>query len=235
MSMEPPVEPPFLADKIDALNAHGQIEPPSLADMINALNAHSQIIAGYKPIERQGMLLKPILGTTAAALEAAITPTLALGDWIVTSLKGGEVLIEPRETRLVKIHPPGCAFHVTSRDNRYGIQKNGLQLHTGGNTRMQRKYPPRIFVALDLHAAFEFAEFQCRHPTPISPVDENLIRQLDIWRVWLPGKVVLHRDILFPGRAGWTDQPIPRPCVSRVWYWREARCFWYFLRRMGAV
>ena len=107
---------------------------------------------------------------------------------------------------------------------------------------MQRKYPPRIFLSLDMTAAFEFADFQCRSDKPIFKdgkalrlIDMNLMRQLDVWRVRLPDIMVLRRDVLFPGRAGWTDQAIPRGHVSLVCCWRLRRAVWRLMRKAGAV
>jgi hypothetical protein len=215
--------------------------PGSLSEVIAALNPHGQLISDYEPIDKQGMWLTPIPQTNAAGLEAAITATLQGVGWIVTSLKDNRVLIEPQVTRPINIEPPGCVFHVTWRSKRPDISKDGLDPKTGGNTRMQRKYPPRTFFALDLFAAFEFVEFQCRLPPQfrngklIHRFDEALMAQIDIWRVRLPGGLVLHRDVLFPGRAGWTDQPIPRRFLTRVRWWRVTRCAWHVLRRTGAV
>src|SRR5947209_8280542 len=87
------------------------------------LAIHNQLIADYEPIDKQGMWLEPTPGTSAAALEVAITPTLQAGDWIVTSLKDNKVLIEPRVTRPIQVEPPGCVFHVTSSENRVRIRK----------------------------------------------------------------------------------------------------------------
>jgi hypothetical protein len=106
---------------------------------------------------------------------------------------------------------------------------------------MQRKYPPRTFFALDLFAAFEFVAFQCKMPPKfengklIHSIDNVQMNQLDIWKVRLPEGLVLHRDVLFPGRAGWTDQPIPRQCVSLVRGWRLMRHGWLFLRKVGVI
>ena len=91
----------------------------------------------YEPIDKQGCWITPRPPADAAALEQAITPTLAQGHWIVTSLKDGRVLIEPRHTRFIQVQPPGPVYHVTTRDRRQMIWANGLELRAGGNTRMQ--------------------------------------------------------------------------------------------------
>jgi hypothetical protein len=109
------------------------------------LAIHNNLIADYEPIDRQGCWITPLPPGNAAALELAITPTLVQGHWIVTSLKDGRVLIEPRHTRPVQVVPHGPVYHVTTHDWRTAIRTNGLELRQGGNTRMQRKYPPRTF------------------------------------------------------------------------------------------
>ena len=99
-----------------------------------ALATHNKLIDDYEPIDREAAWLIPVKGTTAADLEAAIAQTLQVGKWIVSSLKDGKVLIEPRETRPIQIEPPGCVFHVTDRKNRRAIRERGLELSNGGNT-----------------------------------------------------------------------------------------------------
>src|SRR4051812_27592248 len=100
-------------------------EPASVSEMFAVLGAnHNELIEDYEPIDRQGCWIKPRGPTTAAELEQVITPTLTQGNWIVTSLKDGRVLIEPRHTRFIQVEPPGSVFHVTTRDRRKTIRQN---------------------------------------------------------------------------------------------------------------
>jgi hypothetical protein len=217
------------------------LPPATISEMIDALSKHPELIADYEPIDREAVWLETAEGITVQQLQAAIVADIENQKWIFTSLKGGRALIERRETRLIQSNQRGCLFHVSPNTNRAAITKDGLQLGTGGNTRMERKYPERIFFALDLIAAFDFADFQCRRTTEPQPglvvrgVDEQLLRDLDIWRVRSSESIQLRRDVLFPGRAGWSDQPVPPEQISRVRYWRLARNAWHYLRKRGFV
>lgn len=216
-------------------------QSPSLSEMFSILNVYNQFIGDYEPIDKQGCWIKPSDSISALTLEETITQTLTQQNWIVTSLKDERVLIEPRYTRFIQVLPPGPVFHVTSRDNRNSIISNGLQPRGGGNTRMQRKYPPRTFFAINLLAAFEFADFQCLKPplailkNPSERVDLELQRNTDIWRVRLPNDARLRHDVLFTDKAGWLEQHISPERLSRVRYWRITRHIWWFLRKRGRV
>jgi hypothetical protein len=214
--------------------------PASPSEMIEGLIPRTDLVADFQPVDHEAVRLTPANGISSEQLEAAITASIEQQGWIVTSLRANHVLIEPRETRPIQANQRGCLFHVSPKKNRAGIAKDGLKLGTGGNTRLERKYPPRIFYALDLIAAFDFVDFQCRRtrqPQPgtfVREVDQQLLLDLDIWRVHVPD-LRLRRDVLFPGRAGWSDQSIPRDKLSRVRFWRQSRWGWHVLRRIGAV
>lgn len=215
--------------------------PEAFSTVCLSLSQHNDLIADWEPIDKEAAWLTPADDVSAGELEAAIAPTLQSVQWIVTSLKDERVLIEADPTRIITPAPPGRVYHVAPRQHRGRILADGLALHTGGNTRMQRKYPPRIFLALDLFAAFEFVDFQCKqNPSPHNGFrsgvfDTALMKQLDIWRVSLPTSCLLRRDVLFPGRAGWTDQAIPRRQLKLVRWWRQARGAWRFLRQYGVL
>jgi hypothetical protein len=79
---------------------------------------------------------------------------------------------------------------------------------------MQRKYHPRTFFTLNLFAAFEFVDFPCKRKIPViksgeAPewIDADLLPNVDIWRVRLPVGARLRYDVLFPGKAGWIQDP----------------------------
>ena len=70
---------------------------------------------------------------------------------------------------------------------------------------------------------------------PLDWTDPTLLRNVDIWRVRLPDGASLRCDLLFPGKASWIEQPVPRRNLSLVRYWPLARSAWHFLReaRLG--
>ena len=214
-------------------------DPASFSEVSSALAEFNESIADWEPIDKQGCWLTPNV-VNAAELEGQILPTLTELHWIVTSLKDNRVLIEPRHTQYVVSNPPGPVFHVTAREARASILTTGLELGVGGNTRMQRKYPPRIFCAFNLLAAFEFAEFQCRPNLPAVTKSGEMVRldrkkshDVDIWRVRLPADARLRCDVLFQGKAGWIEEQVPPENLSRVMFWRWTYDLWCFARKRG--
>src|SRR4051794_21880323 len=102
--------------------------PALISEVFAVLGAnHNEMVHDYEPIDKHGCWITPKPPADAAALEQAIAPTLAQGHWIVTSLKDGRVLIEPRHTRFIEVQPPGPVHHVSSRKHRSAIQANGLE------------------------------------------------------------------------------------------------------------
>ena len=189
------------------------------------------------PTDRDGMWLQSTTGLTGDTLKSTIEAQILTHAWQITSVKGTRVLIEPADqTRFDPQWP--YMFHVSDRENLAGILSDGLVPKAGGNTTMNRTYdPPRVFFAVDLLAAFEFVEFQCANKKrAMKNIPDQLLNKmiktpkerdaLDIWRVELPGGIQLFRDVLFPGRAVWTLDSIPRRNVSLVkaWQLRERLC-----------
>jgi hypothetical protein len=178
--------------------------------------AEAEVVAG------QGLRLQPHPKIGTEKLEVLVLPILAKIDWIVTSLKGG-VLAEPRYTSAIIVPQGTELYHVADRIHRVTIKAEGLKLGTGGNTRLVRKYPPRIFLALGLDAANKFIDFQCRSTKVVfrdgKPDRGDPLRsrdEFDIWRINLDKDIKFFTDILFPGEAAWTETTFPPDCIQLV-------------------
>jgi hypothetical protein len=203
--------------------------------LIEILKKHLPHISSVYPADKDGFRLAPN-EISAEQLEKAITPILQANQWIATGIVRGALLIEPYYTKTIRIDYALCLYHVSDSDNREKIQAEGLVLRDGGNTCMLRKYPPRIFFALNLPAAFEFVEFQCRDR--LDPVSKRVKRgkdasRIDVWRAWIPDGVQLFRDVLFAGKGGWIEHPIPPEKVVLYHDWREKHAEWLTLRQKG--
>jgi hypothetical protein len=199
-------------------------------------------LSNIVPTDREGLWLYP-KGETVQQLDKAIRQPLEGYGWRITSLKNSELLIEPSVTRRYESHYP-FMFHVSDRVNRKTIYSEGIQAKEGGNTTMNRQCPSRVFLAVDIFAAFEFVEFQCADKKR-KTLPANLFAQmfpnartrsdLDIWRVRIPNGMHLHRDVLFPGKAVWTDQSFSKQSVRRVRTWTILERVVRFLRRRGLL
>lgn len=183
-----------------------------------------------KPTDRDGLWLSAQESMPGAQLKLAIRQTIENEGWQVTAVREFMVLVEPQDqTRQVWKWP--YMFHASEKTNRVGIRRDGLVPRSGGNTWMNRTCdPPRIYLAADLYAAFEYLDAVCEsRPRPIN-VGPQFIpksrKDFDIWRVRLPSGIDLYRDVLFPSRAFWTPTAIPQENISlfRKWRAREEEC-----------
>lgn len=184
--------------------------------------AIGQQVAEYKTVAGEGLRLQPNLGITLEELEDQVLPTLTQIGWIVTSTKGG-VLVEPRYTSEFIIPEGAELYHASDCTNQMAIITQGLMLGRGGNTRLDRKYPPRIFFALGLDAANKFIDFQCQstklvlrngRPARGDPVRSR--NEFDIWRITDYEGIEFFKDVLFPGEAAWTETEFPPESIQRV-------------------
>lgn len=151
---------------------------------------------------------------TVDRLIVDMTGLLNAGGWFVSCRRSTCFFVEPLVTARLVWQP--FVFHVSDSVNRASILSAGLQRRTGGNTSMNRTYPPRIFFSLDLISAFQFVDFQCRAD---ASGRSRRREDMDLFRVRLPEEVQLHKDPLFPSRAAWIDADICKDLVSVVPDW----------------
>lgn len=164
----------------------------------------------------------------ALQVKAIIEKQLQTYNWMVTRSTNTYLLIEPRYTMKFGLHPGDTIYHVTKKANRSGIAKTGLEPRIGGGTRMNRSYPPRIFFATGIHAAFQFVDFQSGPHSPNvsfnadgsattsagGPTVAPMVQ--DLYRVTVPDGVTFYQDVLFPGKAVWCESPIAVTHLVRV-------------------
>lgn len=194
-----------------------------LKDVYEAIDAAlGEQVAEADAVAGEGLRLQPHPRISTEQLEVLVLPILAKIDWIVTSLKGG-VLTEPRYTSAIIVPEGTELYHVADRVSRGAIEAGGLKLGRGGNTRLVRKYPPRIFLARGLDAANKFIAFQCRNTKVVfrdgKPDWGDPLRsrdEFDIWRINVNKDIKFFTDILFPGEAVWTETTFPPDCIQLV-------------------
>jgi hypothetical protein len=141
------------------------------------------------------------------------------------------VVLEPRYTTGHRLVEGDLIFHVAAKEHRKSIRANGLQLSTGGRTRLNRTHPPRVYFALDILAAFAFIDFQTRPGPSKWSLDEGHsdarpthdAKNLDIYRVRVPDGVKFYRDVLFPGKAVWCESPFASDRLQLMTKWRSIR------------
>ena len=184
------------------------------------VDSHDKQISQYKFPDGQGIDL--LVRENGVRLGLDVAETLLETNWIVSIANEGRVLLEPSLT--ADIYTPPFVFHVSLKANRDQIMSKGLVPSSGKNTLMLRSFPPRTFFALDLFAAFEFVGFQCadRLPEHVRAKrrmagDKIFVRsELDLWRIRSIHGQVFHRDILFSGKAVYTEAHMPSANCSRV-------------------
>jgi hypothetical protein len=218
---------------------------PLKAVLERLLSAHAEEIASITGTDQEGLWLFP-QSLTSQQLVDAIHQDLDCAAWGITSIRRNKILIEPAETELAGWLKDEAHFHVTARNNRSAIEREGLQLRTGGNTIMNRVVTTgRIYLARTLADAFEFVEYQCGdrydRMDPIcrkfDPDAEKVTTRdkLDIWCVRLSKKIIVRRDVLLPGKAGYIQQPITPQFLCRLRCWRASEKLWRFGRHRGWV
>lgn len=212
----------------------------SFYEMLQLLIAnHGALIGNVIPMDQDGMRVYPLQGASHIVLAQTIAPDLQTHDWIITSTHQGNVLIEPRYTRQVLWPETSFCYHVSDLAKRDAILQSGLELKEGGNTTMNRTYPPRIHVARNLLAAVGFVKFQCKYanmPPELLAQKEIVPKhrdQLDIWRVELPDCVIKYADILFPNEAAYIEQPVAKENLMLVSWWSEFGQLWDVERKLG--
>ncbi len=184
-----------------------------------------------------GICLKPCQGVDNSQLAQVIQNCVDRAGWHISRMHGhsreifGGLIIEPNFTAPYRLQPNAYIYHVAQKNNRLLIGSTGLKLATGGSTRLGRIYPPRIFFAVDMSAAFEFVRFQTR----VIPGQASARRrsEFDIWR-FRPGRErPFWRDLAFPGRAIWTNTHVRWEEISRVRFWESLMDAYEAGRRLG--
>jgi hypothetical protein len=173
----------------------------------------------------------------AEALASTICP---LG-WFVATNSSVSVVVEPGFSDKYPLEPGDLLFHVSQTSYREAIYREaiaseGLKPSTGGRTRVNRHYPPRIFFALNLSAAFEFVSFQLKNSPPNLSMGQSTSTKtsqsktstytehdIDVYRVMVPGRIKFYRDVVFPGKRVWCKEPIAPAYVKMIRHWRKAR------------
>lgn len=165
--------------------------------------------------------------------------TVTSAGWLLSCTYDGKLVIEPEHTTNAGWRATAFRFHVSDTRNRAAIAEQGLQVGTGGNTRMNRAYPSRIFLAKDLLAAFEFVSSQCcdnvypaQRRATMNPRERS---QLDIWCVRPLGGTEFFRDVLLQGKAAYIEEPVPKERVMLVPDWQRKEQLWRRLRERGKI
>lgn len=150
---------------------------------------------------------------------ATLVDTLATNaTWIVTRSAGTNVAIEPRYTLVRPVFAGTPLFHVSDCANQSSILANGIQLGQGGNTTLNRGYPPRTHLAIRLGDALAFIYSQVTRRPPVSFVggvlttsartlQPRLLNDLDLYEVSAPA-ADYYQDSHFAGGI-WTETIIP--------------------------
>jgi hypothetical protein len=188
------------------------------------------------PTDRDAFRLIPN-NISPDSLMRIVRPMLKQEHWLATAIVRGGVLIEPHYTSKATIDPCEALFHVSDGQNRESIRSGGLKLHSGGNTSMNRSYPPRIFFSTTLPATFKFIDFQCRakrNPFTRELEHEPKKREdLDVWKICPRSNIEWFRDVLFPGEGVWCENEFPANELQLYENWRLKEDEWHQLRRRG--
>jgi len=210
-----------------------------MADILD--RQHGWAINEIEPIANEGLRVHPDNWNNHNLILAdVIASTVTSAGWIISSLPTlrSSVLIEPRVTQEITYQLNNTFLHVSPRNARNSIATRGLKIGTGGNTRVQRPYPPRLFLSTSIRGAFGFVNFQCRER--LSTIENGRLilstetnpHQFDIWIVSPPIGMKVHRDILFPDYGVWTPSAIPETHIKRMWYWRAPYAAWVCCRKL---
>ncbi len=196
------------------------MKPEDLYDLIEKKIGDD--VNGYTIVDGEGLRLEHGPHINNEKLEEKVLPILTEVQWIVTSILHG-VLVEPRYTRQISIQEGEELYHVSNRTQRDSILQQGLTLGTGGNTRLVRKYPPRIFFAKDYEIANKFIDFQCRNTQGVYRDGEIIYNNplkdkedFDVWKIKAEKNITFYNDILFPNAAVWTESAFPPDRIKHV-------------------
>lgn len=138
-----------------------------------------------------------------------------LSGWIVSRNAQGHIALEPEQRTAEPLLTGTKLYHVSDTPKRASILKAGLEPRGGGNTSLNRSYPPRVHLAVKLRDAFQFIHCQIsRYPNmlnsiPTSEWRPRKLEELDLFEVTAVAKASYFNDDHFDGRGLWTETLIP--------------------------
>ena len=142
-------------------------------------------------------------------------------NWICTRQNGSTISIETGQPISQTLMFPATFYHVSWVSSRSKIIEDGLKPQTGGNTSLQRSYPPRLHLAVNMRDAFQFIHHQMKS-SPTTTSVRCTIADFDLYKVPFASDWPHYVDDHFEGRGVWIDFDVPASDINllnaKVWH-----------------